>query len=304
MFQKFILIIVILFSPIMANSIIANQDSSKSLIFKIFSLDDEDSKKYEKGYFFDRVFKRREFHKPVNFIPMELRYGFGYNAGGGFLGLGSLKSSWMDYESDITEFNGGTLRARFGHQLDLDIMKTNLAYYWFGNSWLDMHTGLNLRYSSLLAPSVIPSDWNASKESWKESKFNAKLYEIGWSQSLILQWFESWYTTYRYTYGIAFSQFYEKESKPSGSGPSQSFTIGARYIIDNGLTNRFSVGLDLKYTNTSIKNIKDPNDITPINNFKIQTAGIYFTAAVFFGGQRTKGDIGKSHYYSKDYYIS
>ena len=105
----------------MANSIIANQDSSKSLIFKIFSLDDEDSKKYEKGYFFDRVFKRREFHKPVNFIPMELRYGFGYNAGGGFLGLGSLKSSWMDYESDITEFNGGTLRARFGHQLDLDI---------------------------------------------------------------------------------------------------------------------------------------------------------------------------------------
>lgn len=304
MFQKFILIIVILFSPIMANSIIANQDSSKSLIFKIFSLDDEDSKKYEKGYFFDRVFKRREFHKPVNFIPMELRYGFGYNAGGGFLGLGSLKSSWMDYESDITEFNGGTLRARFGHQLDLDIMKTNLAYYWFGNSWLDMHTGLNLRYSSLLAPSVIPSDWNASKESWKESKFNAKLYEIGWSQSLILQWFESWYTTYRYTYGIAFSQFYEKQSKPSGSGPSQSFTIGARYIIDNGLTNRFSVGLDLKYTNTSIKNIKDPNDITPINNFKIQTAGIYFTAAVFFGGQRTKGDIGKSHYYSKDYILA
>ena len=59
MFQKFILIIVILFSPIMANSIIANQDSSKSLIFKIFSLDDEDSKKYEKGYFFVRVFKTR-----------------------------------------------------------------------------------------------------------------------------------------------------------------------------------------------------------------------------------------------------
>ena len=216
--------------------------------------------------------------------------------------MGSLKTSWMNYDSDITPFNGGTLRARFGHQLDLDIMKTNLAYYWFGNSWLDMHTGLNLRYSSLLAPSVIPSDWNTSKESWKkDSKFNAKLYEFGWSQSLILQWFESWYTTYRYTYGIAFSQFYEKESKPSGSGPSQSFTIGARYIIDNGLTNRFSLGLDLKYTNTSIKSIKDPDDITPISNFKIQTAGIYLTAAVFFGGQSTKGDFGKAHYYSKDY---
>ena len=305
MFQKYILIIVILFSPIMAMNPIFEQDSTKSLIFKIFSLEDEDSKKYEKGYIFDRVFRRREFHKPINFIPLELRYGLGYNSGGGFLGLGSLKSSWMNYESDITEFNGGTLGSRVGHQLDLDIMKTNLAYYLFGNSWLDMHTGLNLRYSSLLAPSDIPSDWNASNGSWKEGiKFNAKIYEVGWSQSLILQWFESWYTTYRYTYGIAFSQFYEKESKPTGSGPSQSFTIGARYIIDNGLRNRFSVGLDLKYTNTSINNIKDPYDITPISDFKIQTAGIYATASAFFGGQKTKGDVGKSHYYSKDYILA
>ena len=305
MIQKYILIIIIFFSLVIAEDLKVKQDSTKSLIFKIFSLDDEDSRKYEKGYIYDRVFKRREFHKPINFIPMELRYGFGYNSGGGFLGLGSLKSSWMNYESEITGFNGGTFRSRFGHQLDLDIMKTNLAYYLFGNSWLDMHTGLNLRYSSLLAPSETPPDWNISNKSWKEkSKFNAKLYEVGWSQSLILQWFESWYTTYRYTYGIAFSQFYEKESKPTGSGPSQSFAIGARYIIDNGLTNRFSIGLDMKYTNTSIKNIKDPKDITPITSFKIQTLGIYATAAVFFGGQKTKGDVGKSHYYSKNYILA
>ena len=289
----------------MAKDLKLEQDSTKSLIFKIFSLDDEDSKKYEKGYIFDRVFKRREFHKPINFIPMELRYGFGYNSGGGFLGLGSLKSSWMTYDSEITEFKGGKLRSRFGHQLDLDIMKTNLAYYFFGNSWLDMHTGINFRYSSLLAPSETPTDWTGSNPSWKEgSKFNAKLYEVGWSQSLILQWFESWYTTYRYTYGIAFSQFYEKESKPSGMGPSQSIVVGAKYIIDNGLTNRFSIGLDLKYTNTSIRDIKDPKDITPISGFKIQTLGIYGSASVFFGGQKTKGDIGKSHYYSKNYILA
>jgi tetratricopeptide (TPR) repeat protein len=305
MFQKYILIIIVFFSLLMAKDLRVEQDSTKSLIFKIFSLDDKDTKKYEKGYIFDRVFKRREFHKPVNFIPMELRYGFGYNSGGGFLGMGSLNSSWMNYDSDITEFKGGPFRSRFGHQLDLDIMKTNLAYYWFGNSWLDMHTGLNLRYSSLLAPSETPPDWSISNESWKEGlKFNAKVYEVGWSQSLILQWFESWYTTYRYTYGIAFSQFYEKESKPTGSGPSQSLGIGARYIIDNGLTNRFSIGLDLKYTNTSIKNINDPRDITPISSFKIQTLGIYASAAVFFGGQKTKGDIGKSHYYSKNYILA
>ena len=283
----------------------APEDSSRirSIIFRIFSLDQIDPNDYEKGYIFDRIFKRREFHRPVNFIPVELRYGFGYNSGGGFLGLGNLRSSWMTYESDgLTAFDGGNFSSRIGHQLDLDMLKTNLAYYWFGNSWLDMHTGVNLRYSSLLMPSKIPSEWNGSQESWKkDATFNASMLEIGWSQSLILQWFESWFTTYRYTYGMAISQFYKKESSPIGYGPSQSLTFGARYILDRGMVNRFSIGLDFKFSSTSIKTIRDPNDLTPINSFSIQTAGIYATASVFFGGQQTKGDIGKSYYYSKDY---
>jgi len=281
----------------------AVQDTSKSLIFRVFSLDEDMRGDHEKGYIWDRIFRRREFHHPVNFIPMEMRYGFGYNAGGGFLGLGSLKSSWMSYgESDVKEFKGGSLTSRLGHQLDLDILKTNLAYYWFGNSWLDMHTGINLRYSSLLLPPTVPIEWSVSNNSWlANTKFTGRMYEIGWSQSLILQWFESWYTTYRYTYGIAFSEFYGSDDSPTGYGPSQSFTMGARIILDPGMANRFAVGVDLKYSHTSINKIKDQKDVTPINKFTIQTAGIYATASVFFGGRKTKGDTGKMHYYLRDY---
>ncbi len=305
MLKKIILSTLLMCSVSFAKRQTVPDDSSRtrSIIFRIFSLDQIDPNDYEKGYIFDRIFKRREFHRPVNFIPVELRYGFGYNSGGGFLGLGNLRSSWMSYESDgLTAFDGGNFSSRIGHQLDLDMLKTNLAYYWFGNSWLDMHTGLNLRYSSLLMPSKIPSEWNGSQESWKKDvKFNASMLEFGWSQSLILQWFESWFTTYRYTYGMAISQFYKKESSPIGYGPSQSFTFVARYILDRGMINRFSIGLDFKFSSTSIKEIRDPKDLTPINSFTIQTAGIYATASVFFGGQQTKGDIGKSYYYSKDY---
>ena len=112
----------------------------------------------------------------------------------------------MSYESEgVSNFNGGNFSSRLGHQLDVDILKTNLAYYWFGNSWLDMHSGINIRYSSLLIPSKIPLEWNGAKESWSlNAKFDAQMFELGWSQSLILQWYESWFTTYRYTYGIAF----------------------------------------------------------------------------------------------------
>ena len=305
MLKKIIFTLLILSFSIELKAQSAEPDSSRfrSMIFRIFSLDRIDPDDYEKGYIFDRIFKRREFHRPVNFIPLELRYGFGYNSGGGFLGLGSLRSSWMTYETEgITSFNGGNFSSRLGHQLDIDILKTNLAYYWFGNSWLDMHSGINMKYSSLLIPSKIPVEWNSTNSSWQlKAKFNARMFELGWSQSLILQWFESWFTTYRYTYGLALSQFYEEESSPYGYGPSQSFTIGARYIIDRNMTNRFSIGLDFKFTSVLIKNIKDPKDITPIKSFNIQTAGIYATASVFFGGQQTKGDLGKSYYYTKDY---
>ena len=117
----------------------------------------------------------------------------------------------------------------------------------------------------------------------------------------MLQWFESWYTTYRYTYGIAFSEIYSAKDSPTGYGPSQSFTMGARIILDPGMTNRFAVGVDLKYTHTNINKINDSKDLTPINNFTIQTAGIYATASVFFGGRKTKGDTGKMHYYRRDF---
>ena len=303
MIQKFILIIyVVLLSKLLADEPSIVQDSTKSLIFRVFSLDEEDSKKYEKGYIFDRIFKRREFHRTINFIPLEFSYGFGYNVGSGFLGLGTLDNNWMNYDLEVSNFKGGSLKSRIGHQLDIDILKTNLAYYWFGNSWLDMHSGLNFRYSSILFPENLPAEWTLSNASWKDSyKFNAQVYEIGWSQSLILQWFESWYSSYRYTYGLAFSKFYVENLTPSGTGPSHSFSIGARYILDRGLTNRFSVGIDLKYTNISIGRIKDAEDLTPISNFNMKTMGVYVTGAVFFGGQQTKGDIGKSLYYSKDY---
>ena len=305
MILKTISIIIVLSTITKAEISLGVQDTSKSLIFELFSIEDKALKRFGSGYIFDRIFRRREFHHPINFIPIEMRYGFSYNAGSKFLGLGGLKSNWMSYESEVKEFDGGKFSSRLGHQLDLDFLKTNLAYYLFGNSWLDMHSGLNFRYSSLLFPSAIPEEWNTSNNSWKlDEKFNGSMIELSWSQSLILQWFESWYSTYRYTYGVAYSQFYQKQNNLSGYGPSQSFTFGARYILDPEMMNRFAVGIDFKYSHTAIKKIKDSKDITPINSFTIQTAGIYATASVFFGGRKTKGDTGKIYYYSGNYITS
>ena len=236
--KTFIFIALLLLSFSRSQTETVTQDTSKSLLFKVFDIEDKEIRKFGSGYIFDRIFRRREFHHPINFIPIELQYGFSTNISKNYL---------FSYESDVKGYEGTLL----GHQLDVDIMKTNLAYYLFRNSWLDMHSGLNLRYASLLLPSKIPEEWNASQNSWLlDAKFKGSVMELAWSQSLILQWFESWYTTYRYTYGIASSKFYKNQNNLSGYGPSQSFSFGARYIFDPGMENRFSVGLDFNYKNT------------------------------------------------------
>lgn len=301
-FIKSKLIIICLINVTISSALGSANDSTKSLIFNIFDIEKDYLKKYEKGYLLDKIFRSREFKKPIYFIPIELRYGFAYNLGGGALGLGKLNDNWMTFKQDVEKFDGGNISSRINHHLDLDILKTNLAYYIFGNSWLDMHSGINFRYSSLLLPSKVPEEWSSTNENWKSnSKFNSRIFELSWSQSLILQWFDSWYTNYRYTYGYAFSQLYKDQKSLSGFGPAQSFTIGARYIINSDLNNNFTIGVDVKYTSSDIKNINDPSNLSPIKGYKVQNIGLYIAASAFFGGEKSKGDIGKRYYFTRDY---
>ena len=97
MIIKTISIIIVLSTLTKAEISLGVQDTSKSLIFELFSIEDKALKRFGSGYIFDRIFRRREFHHPINFIPIEMRYGFSYNAGSKFLGLGGLKSNWMSY---------------------------------------------------------------------------------------------------------------------------------------------------------------------------------------------------------------
>jgi len=276
----------------------AQTDTTESLIFRLFKPELEQGVDYEKGYFWDRLFHRREFHHPISFIPVEFRYGFGYNGGKGFLGLKN-PGNWLELESGTENFKPG-FKARIGHQLELDFLKTNLSYYLFKTSWLDMHTGLNIRYSSLLFPAKTPETWSTNNSNWSVEEFSGKLLELSWSQSLILQRYESWYASLRYTYGWANSTFYGAGG-PSGSGPSYSYSLGARYILKSNQDFRYAMGLDLKYTNTSINKIKDSKDLTPIRKFTIENFGVFATVSVFFGGELTSADAGKMNYYRRDY---
>ena len=68
MIVKTISIIIILSTIIKGELNQVVQDTSESLIFKVFSIEDKALKRFGSGYIFDRIFRRREFHNPINFL--------------------------------------------------------------------------------------------------------------------------------------------------------------------------------------------------------------------------------------------
>lgn len=291
---------------------LAAQDSTKSYLWGLIQISPASEIEYEDGYWKDRIFRSREFHEPINFIPFEVRYGFGYNGGAGIAGL-DIHDKFMLYDSTVTEFEGGDFSSRIGHQLDIDLVKTNLSYYLLKKSWLNMHTGINIRYANVFLPPDLPvEEWGNANTGWNPGamKFAPKIWEYSLSQSMILQWYDLWFLNLRFSYGIATATFYQNDKKvdltsPTGWGPSSSIAGGIRFVLKQTAAgtrqNQFTVGVDLKHSYSKISNINDPDDLTPISNFYLSNFGVFATFSAFYGGSKTMGTVGKQYYYRKDY---
>ena len=291
----------------LANAGSAAKDSVKSYMWGLIKINPKEKIQYEPGYWKDRILHPREFHHPITFIPLELRYGLSFTGGAGSYGQ-NMPTSWMKYEENVgSHFNAGKKIAKFGHQLDIDMLKLNFSNLTLNTSWLDMNNGINYRYSNLFFPDTIPmNQWGNINPNWNiNRKFSPKLSEFSLSHAMIIQWFEQFYLNLRYTWGVARSKFYlnsgSSDDNPIGWGPSTSYSIGLRYIFETDKSYRFSVGVDLKHSYIKIKNINDPNDITPINRFDLQDYGIYLTIGAFYGGELSNGDNAKEYYYRGDY---
>jgi len=286
----------------------AVEDSVKSYMWGLIKINPRQKIQYEPGYWKDRILHPREFHHPLTFVPIELRYGLSFTGGAGGYGQ-NMPTNWIKYDQDIggNHYNAGKKIAKFGHQLDIDMLKLNLSNFILNTSWLDMNTGINYRYSNLFFPDTIPmNQWGNINPNWNlNRKFSPKLSEFSLSHALIFQWFEQFYLNMRYTWGIARSKFYLNsklsDDNPIGWGPSTSYSIGLRYIFETEKNYRFAVGIDLKHSYVKIKNINDPKDVTPINRFDLQDYGIFLTIGAFYGGELSSGDNAKEYYYRGDF---
>ena len=228
--------------------------------------------KNEKVPIYDRIFRFREFAAPVNYMPIEIRYGLGVN--GKLSGSSSSPSAsdldnWIWFENDVTPLDQG-IENIFGTSLEIDFGMINIPNIIMKTSWMNLLTGINYRSSSIISPKSIPDDWKVgtSLES-NNIQFKPEVSEYLITNSLQWQPFDSWYLNFRYGYGLAFSKFYFDKDTESinesikGSGTSMNIGLGFRYIIDPGKSNRFSIGIDLRHSYTKINKMRDDGNISP-----------------------------------------
>ena len=61
-------------------------------------------------------------------MPLELRYGLSFTGGAGGYGQ-NMPTNWIKYDENFggSHYNAGKKIAKFGHQLDIDMLKLNLS---------------------------------------------------------------------------------------------------------------------------------------------------------------------------------
>ena len=304
----FIWIFLVLFNATKLESQTLGNTEPKKILWGLIKIPNDGNSQKEPIY--DRIFRSREFATPINYMPIEIRYGVGIN--GKLSGNTSSPSAtdldnwiWFDNEVEPLDQN---IENIFGTSLDIDIGMINIPNLVMKTSWMNVLTGLNYRSSSIISPKEVPPNWKTGTVlETNKIRFKPEVREYLITNSFQWQPFNSWYLNFRYGYGLAFSKFYYDDDlesindSPKGSGTSMNVGLGFRYIIDPGKANRFSIGVDLRHSYTKINSIDDPNDLTPVKRFDLANYGVYFSLSTFYGGEKTIGDEAKDIYYESDY---
>ena len=290
---------------------IEDEKKPKTFLFGLIKFDTESA--YEKGAWLDKWLHGREFAAPVNLIPVEIHYGIGFNGKTSGSAANLDKDSAADdpdkikYDEDVDPISQ-KFNNLWGSSMEVDVGLINIPYYLLGTSWMNVMTGLTYRTSKTFSGAEVPyEEWAKTKINWGDTVyFSPKMEEYMLTTHFQYQPFNNWFMNFRYSYGLASAVFYtpdheEWDETLTGSGTSAAMGAGIRFILDPGKENRFTVGLDFRYSYTKIHTILDPADITPINRFDLSNYGLYFTLSAFYGGKKTIGDKAKKLYYRKDY---
>ncbi len=250
--------------------------------------------------FWKNTFKQMTFREPINFLPYDIRIGY-YEYGGPdyFNELNSFLSDDDNLESspyntsDLTFPSLVDKKFRKMIALEIDFLRYN--FFSDKQNIIDVQFGLGYRLYKNLKDVAFDNGDSLDPE------FN----EFNINGTFILQFNQKYYNYLYYSSGYTRASFYNNNlsnSDATGSGISNHLGLGMNFIVpNNNEKSNFHCGIELRFSSLNIDNINEPNNLSRIDDFKMESIGLLFSFGVGYGGKKTLGDIAYSSMLKNNY---
>ena len=250
--------------------------------------------------FWKNTFKQMTFREPINFLPYDIRIGY-YEYGGPdyFNELNSFLSDHDNLESSPYNTNDLTfpdlVDKKFRKMIALEIDFLRYNFFSDKQNIIDVQFGLGYRLYKNINDVAFDNGDSLDPE------FN----EFNINGTFIMQFNPRYYNYLYYSSGYTRASFYNNNlsnSDATGSGISNHLGLGMNFIIpNNNEKSNFHYGVELRFSSLNIDNINEPNNLSRIDDFKMESIGLLFSFGVGYGGKKTLGDIAYSSMLKNNY---
>ena len=255
------------------------------------------------------------FRKPITFTPFELKFGYLNYGGKNYwykapFNKSAIKVSDLPVLLDSTQYEFNIideLKSRRGIFFELDLARTNFPLLLINQNYIDLQFGIGVQYIDFAANPSLPSkekQW-INQSSRGNYFFHPRSIGININSSLTWQFIQNNATYIYHSFGINSTSLYQSEGGEinlSGSGYTESFGIGSKYIFEEEKRNfHYTIGLELKWNRLYMNSINVSDTLSPINGVDLRSSGLFLTTGVQFGGKHSDGDIAYSRMMNHDY---
>ena len=250
--------------------------------------------------FWKSTFKQMTFREPIDFLPYDIRIGY-YEYGGSnyFNELDNFLSDNDNLES--SPYNSSDLNfpdianKKFRKMIALEIDFLRYNFFKDRQNVIDIQFGFGYRLYK-----------NINKVTFNNGDYlNPEFNEFNVNGTFIMQFNPRYYNYLYYSSGYTRASFYDNNttnSEAKGSGISNHLGLGMNFIIPgNQEKSNFHCGVELRLSSLNIDNIDEPNNLSRIDDFNMESIGLLFSFGVGYGGKRTLGDVAYSSMLNNNY---
>ena len=250
--------------------------------------------------FWKSTFKQMTFREPIDFLPYDIRIGY-YEYGGSnyFNELDNFLSDNDNLESSpysSSDLNfPDIVNKKFRKMIALEIDFLRYNFFKDRQNVIDIQFGFGYRlYKNINKVAFNNGDY-------LKPEFN----EFNINGTFIMQFNPRYYNYLYYSSGYTRASFYDNNltnSESKGSGISNHLGLGINFIIPgNQEKSNFHCALELRLSSLNIDNIDEPNNLSRIDDFNMESIGLLFSFGVGYGGKKTLGDVAYSSMLKNNY---